>query len=483
MTGNEFLFPASVKKLLSMPEHPTGYGLKLFFSFLFVPFSLVTQPKACLGQAKGYFLASRVMVRQCSQERDCTEEINLILREANARGIDTVILDSGHYRITAPITVPTGMVIQGAGKEEVCIEQLVWGHPVFDLLFSDEVSICGISLLSRQPRVYPNGFVTRGTDGFVNNAGIYSNGSGGYFRDLTIEGFTCGLHLSAWDGVGLYAKKMKNVVQDISVNRVDFGVLATGQQGLLVNRVKGTFEKQTGSESAPHLVYISSAQDPAYAGSGDLQIRDCQAMNSNGGHAFQLVSVRGGRISNLRAEGCSGILAIRRCENVHFDTLIALRDEPNAVGSLFIHPEQVDSNTFAGIRIDCINPTARILRLDGKGCSYTDMELRSSLNHVSDQSLVTLEGSDSVLRDLRILTLTDSVGAIGVRIQGIRLQLDGLECNSCMAGFTVTADSKDCAVRFDPSRISKPRGETKHNLYFDYSQNLSIVNIAEQVGN
>jgi hypothetical protein len=54
------------------------------------------------------------------------------------------------------------------------------------------------------------------------------------------------------------------------------------------------------------------------------------------------------------------------------------------------------------------------------------------------------------------------------------LSLDGITCNSCFAGFTVTEDSEDCEVAFDPARIEAPKGFAEYKPYFDFSRNLKV---------
>jgi hypothetical protein len=154
-----------------------------------------------------------------------------------------------------------------------------------------------------------------------------------------------------------------------------------------------------------------------------------------------------------------------------------MNDDPNPVGSVFIQPDQVDKNVFNYILVECRNPDARILRLDGSGCSYRNLEVRPSLDRVSDLALITLEGNDSEIRGVKVVTSSTTVGAVGVRLQGKGLTLSGLECNSCLSGFTVTEDSEDCEVVIRPDQVRQPQDHGDYLPYYNYSRTTRITTL------
>ena len=418
-------------------------------------------------------------IRPGSKTHDHTLPIQAALLSAKSNQIDTLLFEKGHYFISEPLLPYDSLVILGIGLDEVIIEQTVWGHPAFDLINISNVSISEMQILTRQPRQYPNGFASRGTDGFVGNAGIYSNGHSSKFKNLEIEGFTCGLFLSSWNGIGLYEQKINNQVSDIEVSRVDFGILATGQKDLAIKNISGSYEQQLGSTASPHLIYISDANDPAYVWSEDLTIRNCYAENAKLGIAYQIGSVRGGSLSNLNARRCNGILAVKRIFNFEIDSLIAYEDNSPEAGSVFILPDQVENLHINFIFIESLNPKARLLRLDGKNNVYENIYLSTAISTITDMGIITMEGESSVLKNVFISNQNAQAGGLGVRLQGKNQMLENLNCNNCNFGFSIMQDCFNCNVTFDSRAIGHPTGDNKLAPNFNYSTTSRLVDHAQ----
>lgn len=409
-------------------------------------------------------------------EDDKTSEIfDYVIFLAIDRGMDSIFIERGNYFINRPITVSNKMVIFGDLRDEVVVQQLTWGYPVFDVLNADEVTISNMTLVSQQPRTYPNGFVSRGTDGFVNNSGIYSNSSKGIFEHLDIEGFTCGIFLSSWDGKGLYEQKIGNRITDIKVSRVDFGVLVTGQKNLWVDEIHGSYMQQKGSGAAPHLIYISDSTDPAYAWNENITIEHCYAENSPIGIAFQIGSVREGHLSGLYAKGCNGLIAMERVQNVTMDTLVALDDISPEAGSFFVKPKGVEHLFCTHIRIESLNPKARLMRLDGVYNRFEDIVLQTASTSINDIGIITMEGSDNVLAHVSISCRNADAGGLGVRLQGLRQQLENLECSSCAIGFSIMEDCQDCSVRLESHKVVFPDQKMLPAPNYNYSKTSSVT--------
>lgn len=383
---------------------------------------------------------------------------------------DSICIEKGTYFITGPISLSRGLVIYGISQHEVVIEQLTWGYPVFDLLNADSVTISNMTLVTHQPRTYPNGFVSRATDGFVNNAGIYSNASFGDFRELTIEGFTCGIFLSSWNGVGLYEKKAANRIHDVEVKEVDFGLLATGQKDLVVNHLTGSYAQQSGSGASPHLIYISDSTDPAYVWSENISISNCFASDSPLGIAYQIGSVRGGTLSNLSARKCNGLLSMKNVRDVVIDSLVAIDDYSPEAGSFFILPDGVQNLSCNYIRIESLNPRARLMRIDGIANRFSNIHLLADPQSINDIGIVTVEGRDHILSDIHVATRNPGTGSLGVRLQGVHNKLEGLECSSCMIGFSIMEDCQDCEVIYDRNTILYPDTRAEPAPNYNYSK-------------
>lgn len=423
---------------------------------------------------------NKVTLNARASKSDCTKLIASAIKQARSNNIDTLLFSKGRYSITLPITPMDSLYFLGKDKEEVIINQQTWGYPAFDVYNASNVTVSNMTLLTTQPRKYPNGFVSRGTDGFVNNAGIYSNSHSGTYTQLSIKGFTCGIHLSAWDGTGLYEQKNGNLIINVNVDSVDFGVLATGQKNLSIQGLTGTYVQQEGSGAAPHLIYISDANDPAHAWTENFSISNCEAIDGIGGHAYQVGTARNGRMTNLRALRCTGILAVKNFVDVVIDTLVALEDHTHEVGSVFIQPLNVENIRMRNVTIESTNPKARLMRLDGKNNRYSDIFVQTPIDHVDDLALITVEGENSSISNVYIKSLYADAGAIGVRLQGKQLHLDNIECNFCRAGFTIAQGCQDCSAVFDSKKIGAPKHFKEFAFYYSQSTTSSVTDQARQ---
>lgn len=423
---------------------------------------------------------AKIEVQAHNVNQDCVSHINAAIEDATKQGIDTVLLLKGTYIIRSPIKLSPHLVLVGENKHDVIIEQMTWGHPVFDVMDADQVTISNMTLVSQQPRVYPNGFVSRGTDGFVNNAGIYSNSSNGHFDHLYISGFTCGVFLSSWNGAGLYEQKVGNVISDIDVHTVDFGVLATGQRNLTINNFRGSYTQSHDSGASPHLIYISDSTDPGYVWSENINIKNCHAENSPLGIAFQIGSVNKGHVNNLTAIGCNGLLAIKKVTQMEFDSLMALQDNSPEAGSLFVQPEKVENVVFNYIRIESTNPRARLLRVDGKNNRFQNIHVISASDTLNDIGLITVEGEHNVLTDILIDSRRPGTGSLGVRLQGVGNEVEKLECTACFIGYSIMEDCVSCIVRTDETKVRYPDTSGRAAPNYNYSKTSQRIDIRKQ---
>jgi hypothetical protein len=359
------------------------------------------------------------------------------------------------------------LTLEGTSKDSVWIEQEKWGYPAFDIHSIDSCSVRKVSIISKQKRIYPNGFFDRGTDRYVTNAGIYSDSHHGSFEDLRIKGFTCGIFLSSWNGKGLYEQKRNNRVREVVVDSVDFGLLLTGQKNLSVSRLSGSFLRQENSGGAPHLIYISDAVDPAHVWTEDFEIRDCLALNSSGGHAYQMGSVRNGSIIDLKADRCTGILAVVNFVNITIDTLVALRDQTHPVGSVFIQPVNVRGIKMNYVSIESENPQALLMLLDGEDNEYSDIILKGAIREVSDKYLVVFKGKNSEIHGIRYESPVEEAGAVIVLMEGTNMFMENITCAGCRAAFNVHQSCLQCIVELDSREIVPAKGYSDFLLYID----------------
>lgn len=235
---------------------------------------------------------------------DDTTALQAILT-ANAGGHILIPTPSGtHYEISAALTVPGNTRI--TVDPQAIIEQTTKYKPVFDCLDADNVVIDGGQYRYTGSRTYTSPSSFRGDGGYVYSAAVWSNGSYGRFTNLHASGFTVGVHLSSWNGSALTDYHgQSNVVDNIEVEDVDFGVLFTGQSDPTLTRVRGSVEQSSGAAGPPHLIYGSNG-----AANRNVNGDAWSCWDNAVGHAFQLKGITGGTVTNMTARNCVGDLSL-----------------------------------------------------------------------------------------------------------------------------------------------------------------------------
>ena len=98
------------------------------------------------------------------------------------------------YLITGPITVLASATILGGGA--TTIAQQTQYKPAFDLFNVSGCTICGFTLVLTGGPFVGMGTGFRGDATYAYSAGIWTNGSGHTFRDLTIRNFCMGIYFA-----------------------------------------------------------------------------------------------------------------------------------------------------------------------------------------------------------------------------------------------------------------------------------------------
>ncbi|MDQ3541664.1 MAG: hypothetical protein M3440_13370 [Chloroflexota bacterium] len=327
------------------------------------------------------------------------------------------------YRITGPIPVPPGTHI--TIDPNAIIRQETKYKPVFDALNADDVVIEGGRYEYVGDRSWTDVSSFRGENIYTYSAAVWSNGSRCRFRKLRGFGFTCVVMLSGWNGTALtnyYGDK--NVVDEIDVDTIDFGVLFQGQSNLTVDNVRGTAVQSPSGPGGSHLVYGSDGARNRNVNGDSWLAHDCLT-----GHAVQLKGITGGTVTNIVENNCSGSLSLRDVTDMHLD-VVSINDQGlTGQGSLFIqdgisgcHRNVIDAslNMGASTRAARIAGSANRINLDVRsrhpatsdeydididttafGCDVT-YSLRNTQDDGADYTTgrrgVLFRGTDNVLR-------------------------------------------------------------------------------------
>lgn len=338
---------------------------------------------------------------------------------------------ANYYKITGPIAIAANTTI--VLDPGVIIEQVTAHMPVFDCNLVDGVSVNGNGALLRYTgaRAYAPNPTFRGDVEYAYAAGVWSSGSRTHVRNLRVEGFTEGVHLSGWNGTALTAyAKDSNVIENVRVATVDFGVLATGQTSLVIQGLRGIYAISSGAPNPPHLIYISNG-----ARHRQIAISDCEAWDGVGGHAYVYKGIDGGTVKNISARNCEGLLTtggLTTAFNTDVVTSnIAGRDMATTgdTGAIYMQGNDLRCR-FDGISIhQTVNE--RAIRLDGIDCAMSNVTIRS--RHT------TTPGSP----DVRITGTRNTIDGISI----LNLQDDGTDYATVWRGILFEAASVDCVVR------------------------------------
>jgi hypothetical protein len=358
---------------------------------------------------------------------DDTAELQAALTAGAGKTV-RIPASAGFYLITTGLVVPAGTtVVLDAGT---VIEQATKAKPVFDCLSVDDVTIEGNGALLRYTgsRTFAVGTTTRGDAQYVSAAGVWSNGNRTTVRNLRVEGLTCGVHLSGWNGTALTAYAHEgNVVENLLVDTVDFGLLYTGQSGLRFAGIRGTSVLSPGSTNPSHVIYASHG-----ARSRQISGADCEAWDVLDANPFQFKGQDGGTVKNLTARNCVGVLSIGGVSGPHNTDLafsnVVGRDLLATGGNGAVYYQ---GNADLRVRIDGLSlhlaASDRAIRLDGIDNVITNVKIRSRHDVQSDTDDVLVLGTRNGIDGISIVNIQDDGSDYATAWRGIALST-GTDC-------------------------------------------------------
>ncbi len=319
---------------------------------------------------------------------------NAVLPALTAAGLGLAIPAGRRLTLASPLTPPAGAIITGGRGAEIA--QTVVNTPAIDNT-ADTVTVTGLHILNTQARAYlATSF--RGSAGYVYSAGIWSSGNHCTFRNLSVSGFTSGVYLTSWNGVDFTKAKQANAITGLSVDDVDFGILATGQDDPVVVGVSGSYSLTPSSPNPPHLIYWSEGHP-----SSGLDVSGCTARAGTGGHAYQFKGIAGGIVRGLQAYDCPGLLSVRGCADVDFSSMVSDGDTGGVSGNGSLYIQATGGENRLRIRSVIITmvAAARVARLDGSDCVIDGLTVNAYRPSPTDNSHdITVQGTRNLISGL-----------------------------------------------------------------------------------
>lgn len=378
-----------------------------------------------------------------------------VLDSAVALGAIAVLPVGKHSRVTTPITPPSGAKIIGERGSK--ITQATVNTPVFDVFDQDNIWIEGLALEGGSERLYADGSF-RGSQQFVYSAGIWCNGQGCTFRNLTVSNLTSGVYVTSWNGTDFNRFRVGNKIEGLSVSQVDFGVLFVGQDGLRIRDVRGTYSYSPGSGNPPHLIYGSDGAGFT-SKSRQIDVANCVAFDGTTDHAFQFKHIDGGVVRGLQARNCGGLLTVMSNKDVVYQGLSSRGDVcVSTNGSIYFNDDLSERVRIRDVTIEYLG-NHPIARLGGVDCTLSGLSATVTRTTVTDDAEITVNGTRFILDDVRV-TNTDAAG--GRRVvniaQGSGASVSRVRGIACRAGVYVTSDVTGAMIEIDPSRLGGPTG-------------------------
>ena len=359
----------------------------------------------------------------------------------------------GTYALNAAALVETpGITFRGIGPLTV-LEQETWGQPVFDVLNADDTTITDMRLVHTGERTLLSGASVR--DGGVKTyaSGIWAAADRLHVARVQVDGFTSAVRLTNWDDATQTATGYASdcVIEDLVVANVDWGFVGKGLRRLRLRNVRGSYAATSGSADPVHLVYIAEGQ-----ASVDVDVADCWAHDSVGGHAYSFKNITGGSIRNMNANATEGLFTVQSCTDVDFDGFQALaQTQSSDLGLIYTTSDNTrvrfrskgsivfaNDDGYKSVRLDGTDvvlqaSTLRVTRAGGSTSAY-EVVVQGTRCGVDD---VTIEQLGAVVR--RNIGLNAGSGHV-VRRPTIRGGTHGV---------TVVSGATDCVIDYDPSLI------------------------------
>lgn len=407
---------------------------------------------------------------------DDTAAWNAILAATAAIGATAYLRGGLTSKITAPLTPPDRTrVLGGPGAT---IAQATVNKPAFDLYDVDDVTVQGLTLTNTATRTYL-ATTFRGSAGYIYSAGVWANGERNTFRDLTISNFTSAIYLTSWDGADFNQFRAGNVIDNVKVSSVDFGLLAVGQDSPVVSGLVGSFSLTSASPNPPHLIYWSDGAVGTSA-SRDITVANCQASSSSGGHAYQFKGVTSGRVTNMGARGCAGLFSVQGCQDMEFVGFTSLGDvEASNNGAIYVQSVGTEARLrFANGNVQMATADNRAARLDGVDSVLENVHFGVVHATVGSSADITVQGTRCRVENVKVVNSNSSGGWYNVSVvAGSGHVVRGVSGINSRGGVQINSGVTDCKIEVDGGRFTPPTAYTGLRVLEDNNTTAPVSSV------
>jgi len=363
-------------------------------------------------------------------------------------------------QIAGPIVVNKALHFVGLGGLTPVV-QTTAGVPVFDLLDASGSSVDSFDLECSAPRplTLPS---TRGDNGRAYGAAVWVGCNRIRVSRLRVKNFVAGVSLVNWSTTTNTRTGTITdfVVDDMYIDDVDFGVLATSCVDVVIANVRGRYTLTSGSGDPSHLIYLTEGVGSVPA--RNVTVRDCVATDGSGGHAYQFKSVDGLNAANLTARGCSGLLSLRAVTNAEFRGLLSAEDTTAGTnGSIYMQGVGETDITLADVTLRMVNPV-RAIRLDGTRTVLKDTRVFLTHTAFVDAADILAAGTNNRLENVQVINsgpgattggraITVSGTSTGIVVQG------GFAVNA-RSFVNTSSGATNVTVEYDPKLTTPATG-------------------------
>jgi hypothetical protein len=351
-------------------------------------------------------------VRAFGAKGDGTTDDTTAIQAAMTAGAGaTVLFPPGDiYRITDAVSVSTGTTVVGYGAT---IRQDTKHKMCLDVVMRDDVTVLGLTFLTTLTRTYTGGTSARYDNVYALWAGIYASGNRLTVCDCTFDGFTCGLCINRWNGTDRTGDCDGFTISDCKVARCDFGILGHEVVDLLVDGFSGSWEAQSGSGAAPHLVYIAEADNH----SANVTIRRVHGFDSPAGHCVQIKDTIGAAVHDVSTDNCAGLFTVRDSSHVSVRGLSATNDNTPTIGTVYMQ-EGCSDVAVDGVLVSTVSPTpaaGRAGRITGERICASNLVSFCDWSSQEESAEWLVDGAEIDVRGVTSLNRS-SYGAVVVQV-------------------------------------------------------------------
>lgn len=247
-----------------------------------------------------------------------------------------------------------------------------------------------------------------------------------------------------------------NIVDDLVVDTVDWGVLAVNQERMILTNIRGSVLQ---SQDLPHLIYTSKGNSSLKLTNGT--ITNCICYGTVDQHAYGFKNLDGFLISNIAADDCAGFMVLDDVTDSVFTAMKGTQLKGTNEQVYILAAEgPCDRNVLTnGYLESASGADGDAIKLSGGSTNGNDNRFsswhirnyRTSANTVA----VRVRGNRNTLTDFRVeLTNSGVTSTEAISVDaGTGHTISGLETKNAQFGVEVLGGVTGTTIEYNPARI------------------------------